>query len=415
MTYDCIVLGAGMAGLCAARVLAESGISVLVLEAQERVGGRMLTHHVPGVARPVELGAEFVHGRPPELLALLQEAGLAIVEGEGEQFYFLDGAIRACPEDEGAWALLAHMEEVARDGDMSFEDFLAHTKATEEDKERARHYVEGFNAADARVIGITGLARQQQAEDAIEGDRVARVERGYASLAEYVCERAVAAGATVLRGTIVAQVHWLPGACSVRSVSGRQWAASTVICALPLGVLQNSPTLFAPEPVAAMEAAAKLRAGAVERVVLQFRNAWWAAEYPRMHFLFAQSVTPPTWWTTAPIASPLLTGWAGGPRATPDIAEQALPTLERLFAHSLREELVAVHRHDWQHDPYALGAYSYAPAGAVHAAEVLCEPVEHTLVFAGEHTDITGHPGTVHGAMRSGLRAAGQVLTLLQA
>ena len=75
----------------------------------------------------------------------------------------------------------------------------------------------------------------------------------------------------------------------------------------------------------------------------------------------------------------------------------------------LRQLLVSWHTHDWQVDPYAQGAYSYAPAGAMDASEKMAEPVEDTLFFAGEHTDTSGHWGTVHGAIRSGLRAAAQV------
>jgi monoamine oxidase len=68
-------------------------------------------------------------------------------------------------------------------------------------------------------------------------------------------------------------------------------------------------------------------------------------------------------------------------------------------------------QHDWQTDRHSLGAYTYVPKGALHASEELSVPVEGTLFFAGEHTDITGHWGTVHGALRSGYRAAKQVLT----
>jgi monoamine oxidase len=68
--------------------------------------------------------------------------------------------------------------------------------------------------------------------------------------------------------------------------------------------------------------------------------------------------------------------------------------------------------HDWTSDPWSRGAYSYAPVGAVNCAEVMAEPVEDTLFFAGEHTDTTGHWGTVHGALGSGLRAAERILNL---
>src|SRR5258705_13467762 len=93
-TYDVVVVGAGMAGLTAARALAEAGLKVLVVEAQDRIGGRIWTRHV--VDEAIELGAEFIHGRPPELWALIDEAGLGTAEGGGSQVRFEEGALRDC-------------------------------------------------------------------------------------------------------------------------------------------------------------------------------------------------------------------------------------------------------------------------------------------------------------------------------
>jgi monoamine oxidase len=74
------------------------------------------------------------------------------------------------------------------------------------------------------------------------------------------------------------------------------------------------------------------------------------------------------------------------------------------------DQLDEVYTHDWDRDAYAQGAYSYVPAGAIDAPFAMTEPEASTLFFAGEHTDITGHWGTVHAALRSGLRAATQIL-----
>ena len=412
--YDSIVLGAGIAGLAAARTLAEAGRHVLVLEAEKQVGGRMRTHRAPALAQPIELGAEFIHGRPPELLALLEEAGLDIVEAEGDQLCYIDGRAVNCPED-GAWPLLEGMKAAAAEaGDMSFDAYLARSAASAATKRRARDYIEGFNAADASEIGIVGLARQQAAEDAIEGDRAARVVLGYQALAEYVRDRALAAGATLLLDTPVANLTWRPGECTVRAKNGQHWSAKQAVCALPLGVLRSSSVKFTPRPEDALRAAMSLRAGHVQRLVLQFRERWWAAEYPRLHFLFAQQMYPPTWWTTSPQSSPLLTAWAGGPRAlcvseTSALVAEAVHSLEQMFR--VQPALAAVHHVDWNNSPHAQGAYSYVPAGAANAPHILAQPVDHTLFFTGEHTDTSGHPGTVHGALRSGLRAARQALS----
>ncbi len=411
MGYDVIVLGAGIAGLSAARALAEAGRRVLILEAQDRVGGRILTRHVPGVAAPVELGAEFIHGRPPALLGLLSEAGLAIYEAEGENLCFLNGKLGACPDDAGAWTLL---DELPVDGpDKNFEAFLQGSGASAEDRDRARDYVEGFNAADARRIGTVGLARQQAAEEAIGGDRNFRVCAGYSALPEYVRARALAAGAELLLSTPAKAVEWRPGACTVHGEGGRSWTASKLICALPLGVVQARSVVFTPEPVRALQAAQSLDPGQVQRMVLQLGKHFWAAEHPQMHFLFARELHPPTYWTTAPRESPLLTCWVGGPRAllTPDpnsLQASARAALAHVFACDL--PIQNAYFHDWTADPHTRGAYSWAPEGASEAYAALAEPVERTLFVAGEHTDITGHPGTVHGALGSGLRSARQAL-----
>ena len=81
-----------------------------------------------------------------------------------------------------------------------------------------------------------------------------------------------------------------------------------------------------------------------------------------------------------------------------------------MTAAELEHLLVAWYTHDWLHDGYAKGAYSYVPAGAVHAPQRIAVPVDGTLFFAGEHTDLEGHWGTVHAALQSGLRAAGAVV-----
>jgi monoamine oxidase len=187
-----------------------------------------------------------------------------------------------------------------------------------------------------------------------------------------------------------------------------------VIVTVPLGVLQAGGVVFEPRP-ASLSALDHLAMGPVQRLVLVFREPFWA---PKMSFLFARDQLPGVWWTTSPRASTVLTGWIGGPRAllvpdAEDLLAQALASLETMYTRApgnLRAALLSWHLHDWQADPYSRGAYSYALVGGVAAVRQLSEPVAETLFFAGEHTDTTGHPGTVHGALRSGLRAAAQVL-----
>jgi monoamine oxidase len=192
-----------------------------------------------------------------------------------------------------------------------------------------------------------------------------------------------------------------------------------VILTLPLGVLQARSVAFLPQPVEIFEAADRLAMGPAGRVVYEFDRSFWAqsAGLEGLSFLFAPEATPPTWWTTSPRPSPMLTGWIAGRKAgkleMASLPETGLATLANVLGSSLgevRKHLLRWRLHDWQSDPYSLGAYTYVPRGAVHASDDLSVPVEATLFFAGEHTDTTGHWGTVHGALRSGYRAAEQLL-----
>jgi monoamine oxidase len=417
--FDAIVIGAGIAGLAAADSLATSGLRVAVLEARDRIGGRIYTLHTEDSAAPVELGAEFVHGRPPELLKLLRDAGANLRQVGGVDACFQDGTLSACP-DEDAFGFLDELAGfVEREGDMSFDAFIERRRPSPEIAERARSFVEGFNAADARRIGIAALARQQQAEEEIGGFESSRSTAGYDRLPLYLAQRAEQAGARILLNSPVASLHWTSGAVTVKTVSGHSFSASKAIITLPLGVLKARSVAIDPEPSHILAAAGRMEAGSARRLVLVFRSPFWKEKIPDMRFLFAPGMTPPTWWTQHPLDIPMLVGWVGGPKADAvqdrsQFVSQTLRSLERIFSlapQSLDTALRNSYQHDWQSDPYTLGAYSYAPAGALDCSAQMAEPVENTLFFAGEHTDVTGHWGTVHGALRSGLRAAQQVLT----
>src|SRR5271155_3014401 len=149
-TNDVVIVGAGMAGLTAARALAKAGVRVLVLEAQERIGGRILTQHVGGEA--IELGAEFIHGRPPELWALIDEAGLETYERGGAQVCFEDGALRDCGgEMDEVFEPLEKLKKF-KGPDISFAAYLDREKTPAKERGPMIGYVEGFNAADHRQV-----------------------------------------------------------------------------------------------------------------------------------------------------------------------------------------------------------------------------------------------------------------------
>ncbi|HEX3438247.1 MAG TPA: NAD(P)/FAD-dependent oxidoreductase [Pseudacidobacterium sp.] len=419
--YDVLVLGAGIAGLAAARMLAEQGMRVALLEARSRVGGRLFTEHADGFDLPVELGAEFVHGRPAELWQVIQEAGLRTYELDGSSLCFEQGILREC-EEMPAFQVLNELRQDAKD--TSFAEWIAHKNLPAEIAESATAFVEGFNAADASKIGTAALVKQQAAEAEIEGMRGFRLEDGYGSVAGFLLRRFEAAGGEIFFSTVAQSLVWEQGNARIEAVRGDKqkgiFEAKHCISTLPLGVLQSGSVHFDPEPVRVLHAAAQMAMGSARRITFLFRECFWQSGFPDASFVFSQEDLIRVWWTPAPKIMPMITGWIGGPKALDSaiakdkgFANLALRTLAKIFAvpeDHLRELVVGWHTHDWQHDPFALGAYSYAPKGALHASEIMSEPVEDTLFFAGEHTDTTGHWGTVHGALRSGLRVARQVL-----
>ena len=411
---DVAVIGAGIAGLSAARGLAEAGLRVTLLEAAERVGGRVHTIRPPGSDLPVELGAEFVHGRPPELISLIEEAGLTLFERDGEFYSFENGRVRPADWEDTAFGVLDKLPE---EGDRPFAAFLLEQKLSEKAATRARSYVEGFNAADANVIGTAALRKQQEAEEAIDGDRVFRIREGYDRLPLFLLDRFLEADGRVYLNAAVSAVTWKRGEVRIRSSNTdlRELRAGRAVVALPLGVLQAGSVSFSPMPERAAKAIASLAMGSASRISLVFRERFWEDAAKNMNFLFAASEPVPVWWTATPDKSPVLTGWIGGPRATSGPAGEALrdaamATLAKCFGRDdLNSLLLGWYTRDWQRDSLSCGAYSYAPAGAVQASDMLAQAIDDTLYFAGEHTDTTGHWGTVHAALRSGQRVVSAI------
>jgi monoamine oxidase len=417
--YDVLIVGAGIAGLTAGRVLTEAGKSVLLLEARNRVGGRIWSIPVPGCELPVELGAEFVHGRPPQLWRLIEESGLHIYELDGKQICFEKNRLQECSRD----ATFSLFEEFSESGpDLSFAEWIEQQHIPEKATQDAINFVEGFNAADARRIGTAALAKQQKAEDAIEGDRAFRVENGYSALPDFLLKGFEAAGGELRLSAPVEAIAWQKDAVRVTTQTD-EFTARKCLVTLPLGVLQSGRLRLDPEPQHAMQAARRLAMGSARRITYLFREQFWKQNAAEMSFLFSDEGLPRVWWTPSPKAVPQITGWVGGPKALASeysddeqFAQSGLRWLAKMFSQTedrLRALLTGWHTHDWQRDPFSLGAYSYAPKGAMDASEAMTIPVQETLYFAGEHTDTTGHWGTVHGALGSGLRAAKQILSAL--
>ncbi len=446
MDHDVVVIGAGAAGLAAARALADAGRRVVVLEARDRIGGRIYTAPVPDLGAPVELGAEFIHGDPPELWAIAAEAPLRVVDAEEEHLALDAGRLVARDDFSGEVGEIfdAMAVEAKRDGapDVSVYEYLAEhfgDVAHADARRLAASFVEGFHAADVGDAGIRALARAEEAES---GNDVAyRFVDGYAGVPGWLYDGLGSRGALDVRlGHAVDRVAWGADAVRVR-VSGPnevEVGARCAVVTLPLGVLQApaaeiGAVAFEPPLDGRRDALAALAMGQVARMVLRFRTRFWerpgavpALADPddghAMSFVHTPELDVPVWWTQRAIRSPVLIAWAGAGKARALLAldadarrERVLGALATAFGMTraaLDAEFVAAYEHDWSRDPFSRGAYSYARVGGRGAFARLAEPVG-PLVFAGEATLGDGDWATVHGALRSGARAAREALALL--
>ena len=417
---DVIVIGAGIAGVAATQRLAAAGMNVLLLEARERLGGRIFTQHHDGY--PVELGAEFMHGRPPEIMNAAQAAGLKLAKTSGEFRSRIGGRWE---DSENLMTEVDELFDKIPDGgpDQSFNAYLKSTKYSAEAKRQATRFVEGFHAADPERVGVHWLVKATQAEESIDGDTSFRMQDGYSKLVDALANGILDNGkakARVLLNTRVITVRWRPGDVVLETSQG-EFRAPRALITLPLGVLQAGTVEFAPSLEAKKQALQLLSMGPVIRVSLCFQEKFWESD-PHMRnlsFLFTDNEHFPTWWTTNPLPYPILTGWAAGRYALPfkgkneaQITDIAVATLAEMLEKSesdLKTRLAAAFVHDWQSDEFARGAYSYGNVGGANAGRLLAEPLANTLFFAGEATNADGHNGTVNGAINSGIRAADQI------
>jgi monoamine oxidase len=424
---DVVIIGAGAAGLVAARELAKAGRNVAVLEARDRTGGRIHTLHGGGFTAPTEAGAEFVHGELPVTLGLLREAALPFTEMAGQSWHVRGD--HAGPDDElpEDWPLLlAKLGELRED--VSIATFLEtalgeprHARL----RESVRKFAEGYDAADTRKASALALREEWSSE---EDSPQYRLPGGYAGLTDFLAGDAAARGAQLHLSAPVREIAWAPGRAEVVTEGGARFAARQVLVTVPLGVWQAGALRFVPDLPAKFEASRRMGFGGVIKLVLEFREAFWEPSgaarpgwrtFPGLGFLFSDAPVP-TWWTRLPDRAPVLTGWLAGPAAAScaavpadallDIALNSLSALVLASPGALRALLVAHHVANWPADPYARGAYSYTTVDGEAARAALAAPVDGTLFFAGEAFYQGPAVGTVEAALATGVRVAGEML-----
>lgn len=417
---DVIIIGAGAAGLMAANESGKAGKSVIIIEARNRIGGRIHTIQSEGFSGPVEAGAEFIHGDLPVTLSLLREANISFYEGTGAAWQVKDGRLNKGEFFTEGWGemmdTLNNLEH-----DMSLRTFLDQYFSDpkyNELRDSVIRFVQGYDAADINRVSVFALREEWNNEDSTIGYHP---EGGYSKLMDFLAERCQQQGASIHLSKVVTTVKWNSGQIEVMTADGDHYTARKVLITIPVSVLKTGAISFDPPIPEQMNAFNKLGNGNVIKFLIEFKRAFWESNHPLqankmpdMHFLFSDAFIP-TWWTQRPAPIPLLTGWLAGPpekivnQTDDELLEEAFRSLAYLFDCSddvLKGQARTARVFNWARDPFTQGAYAYKTIEADEALKLLTQPVKDTIYFAGEALYDGPAMGTVEAALASGAEAA---------
>ncbi len=421
-TADAIVIGAGLAGLAAACNLQQQGWDIVVLEARDRLGGRLWTSR-KWEDLPADLGASWIHGidgNPLTELAIAAEAKMLETSYEKGIAYDKEGNeldSQSVHHLESVRQQFRRSLRVAQDGDEDqsmralIQSLAAAMEADEETMQLLNFILSSEIEQEYAGSGerLSTLWHDSAAE--FEGSDVL-LDKGFESIVKYLSK-----DLTIHTNEIVERIEWFEESVKV-TTNRRSFIGEKVLVTLPLGVLKAGHVEFEPPlPKAKMDAVSKLEMGVLNKCYMRFDRVFWPDDVDWIEYIPRRHGEWTEWVSFARVANkPVLLGLNSGNRgreieawSDEQIVGSAMQVLRSIFGASIPEPIdFQVTR--WASDPFALGSYSFNPVGAhPRLRRKLAEPLEGKLYFAGEATDYD-YFGTAHGAYLSGVRAAREIL-----
>jgi monoamine oxidase len=404
-----IIAGGGVAGLFAARELSKYKYDVTLLEATDRLGGRIHTIRNSLFTQPVEKGVEFVHGNLPLTIQLLKEAGIEYNVVRGNMVRVVNGDWETQADFAVGWdEVMRKMNSVRKD--MTMDEFLKENFSDEKYNDlrtSVLRFANGFDLADTSRASVLALREEWMGEE----DEQHRLPGGFDQLVHFFEKECLRSGVAIYNSSPVTEINWQKNSVKVITANKMTYDASTVIVTTSLGQLQSERSIiFHPGIDNYFQAAKNIGFGTVVKVMLEFKEPFWEKKKKGIGFLLTNEIIP-TWWTQSPSPYPLLTGWAGGPQAwtleskdDQTILDLALRSLANIFqkpVEELKQLLTASAVVNWKSDPYSKGAYSYDTVGSIQAKKLFNTPIEETIYFAGEAFYEGPSFGTVEAALVS--------------
>jgi monoamine oxidase len=429
-TFDCLIIGAGAAGLATARQLKETRpeLSVAILEARNRLGGRTWTD-TSNPDLPLELGGEFIHGRNAETHRLLKEAGMEALPAERYErlkWASPDGLLPISELKEplkSTWKRIKKTQLGLADDEPAIDTSLAAHLALQlgedwnpELENMADVLLAQTCCAPVSDLSCADLSREMRADKAGNGEY--RLKFGYSKLWDWYTH-----GLDVRLEHAVLEIYWSGPVVEVRTAKGL-YKARTVVSTVPVSVLAKGTPKFIPDlPRDKMDAIAGIKTMSATKLIYTFKERFWDI----CESYVCGGETAARWWFPSehrgPAAPAIACCFLTANRAAvvdalseEEARDLGLKNLANIFSRPPAElfaNLVSFHRVSWIKDPWALGGYAYIPVGSAGARETLAESVGGRLFFAGEATAFNGNPQTVHGALGSGWRAGKDVVEVL--